>query len=163
MESRTRTTGRPGGMSLKARLDLLCGLASDVAALKGEEPTLHRVIETAAEAIGIATAHVAIVDREQKTLFGVVSSGRHPKHAPRARFALNRSLGALTALRMRKPVVIRDARRDRRVHPEARTRFGIGSVAYVPLLAGKEAFGLLILTTPRPYRWSAQQVRLAGY
>ena len=149
--------------NLPAQLDRLCRLAAEVAALKGESSTLRRVADAAAAITGAAAVHVALVDRDNRTLFGVVSSGRHRKDAPRVRFDLHAGSGALAALSRRRPVVVRDASRDRRVHPDARARLGIGSVAYVPLLGAGEGFGLLILTTPKPHAWTREAIRLATY
>jgi len=163
MEPGFRKVRRRRARPLLARLDDLCRLAGEVAALKGEDATLGRIVAAAVEVVGVHDAHLALVDRERRTLFGVISSGRHPARAPKARFDLKEGRGALTALRTQRPVVVRDAARDRRVNPEARERLRIGSVAYVPLLGGGEAFGLLVLTTPRPHAWSRQEVRLAGY
>jgi PAS domain S-box-containing protein len=163
MEPGSRTARRDRARPLLARLDRLCRLAGEVAALKGEAATLRRIVSAAVEVVGVPEAHLALVDSERRTLFGVISSGRHPARAPKARFELQRGRGALTALRTRRPVVVRSAAGDRRVDPEARARLRIGSVAYVPLLGGGDAFGLLILTTPRPHAWSHQEVRLATY
>jgi len=163
MEPDSRTARRRRARPLLARLDHLCRLAGEVAALKGESETLRRIVSAAVDVVGVRDAHLALVDRERRTLFGVVSSGRHRAPAPKARFDLQRGRGALTALRTKRPVIVRRAAGDRRVIPEARVRLRIGSVAYVPLLGGGEAFGLLILTTPQPHAWSRQEVRLATY
>lgn len=145
------------------RLELLCRLAAEVAALREEHSTLRHVVQTAVKVVGVPAAHVALVDRSRKALYGLVSSGPHPPKAPRARFELSPGQAALTALTKRRPVVVRDARRDRRVHAEARARLRLGSVAYLPLLAGKESFGLLILARPRPHVWSKASIRLARH
>lgn len=145
------------------RLERLCRLAAEVAALREEKSTLRHVVETAVKVVGVPAAHVALVDRSRRALYGLVSSGKHPPQAPRARFELSRGQAALVALEKRLPVVVRDARRDRRVHAEARARLGFGSVAYLPLLAGKESFGLLILAWPQPHAWSRASIRLARH
>ena len=145
------------------RLERLCRLASEVAALREEQSTLRHVVETAVKVVGVPAAHVALVDRSRKALYGLVSSGAHRPRAPRARFVLSAGQAALTALEKRRPIVVRDARRDRRVHAEARARLRLGSVAYLPLLAGKESFGLLILARPRPHVWSRESIRLARH
>lgn len=163
MESGSRTARRRRPRPLLARLDRLCRLAGEVAALKGEAATLRRIVSAAVEVVGVPDAHLALVDRERRTLFGVVSSGRHRAPAPKVRYELKDGRGALAALRTGRPVVVRSAAGDRRVNPEARARLKIGSVVYVPLMGGGEAFGLLILTTPRPHAWSREEVRLATY
>ncbi|HKQ97325.1 MAG TPA: PAS domain-containing protein [Candidatus Polarisedimenticolia bacterium] len=134
-----------------------------MSALRGESSTLRRIADAAAVVTGARAVHVALVDRDNRTLFGVVTSGRHPKNAPKVRYDLHAGSGALVALARRRPVVVRDAAHDRRVHPEARQRLGIGSVAYIPLLGAGHAFGLLILTTPRRHDWPAASIRLATY
>ncbi|HUD71290.1 MAG TPA: PAS domain-containing protein [Dongiaceae bacterium] len=149
--------------NLPEHLDRLCRLAAEVAALGGEASTLRRIVDCAVAITGASTAHVALIDRDNKTLFGVVSSGRHRKDAPRVRFDLHAGSGALVALARRRPVIVRDAARDRRVHSEARARLGIGSVAYIPLVGAGHGFGLLILTTPRPHAWSRASIRLATH
>src|SRR5262245_51641416 len=145
------------------RLERLCRLAAEVAALRDEHSTLRHVVETAVKVVGVPAAHVALVDRSRRALYGLVSSGAHPPKAPRARFALSPRQAALQALEKRRPIAVRDARRDPRVHAEARSRLGLGSVAYLPLLAGKESFGLLILARPRPHAWSPAEIRLARH
>jgi len=163
MEQGSRTARRSRSRPLLARLDRLCRLAGEVAALKGEEATLRRIVSTAVDVVGVRDAHLALVDRQRRTLFGVVSSGRHPARAPRARFDLKDGRGALAALRTRRPVRVANAARDKRVNPDARSRLKIGGVLYVPLLGGGEAFGLLILATRLPHAWSRREVRLATY
>src|SRR5262245_11440783 len=163
MASESRKTGRGLHRPLLARLDLLCSLAGDVASLRSGKAALRKIVDTAVEVVGVPVAHLALVDRERKVVFGVISSGRHGSGAPRARYELQPGLGAEIALRTRRPVVIHDARSDRRVNARARVRLRIGSILYVPMLGGGQAFGLLILTYPRPHRWSRQQVRLATY
>jgi PAS domain S-box-containing protein len=161
-----KTSRRSGHLTpaiMVRRLELLCRLAGEVAALREEPRTLRHVVQTAVKVVGVPAAHVALVDRTRRSLYGLVSSGSHPPRAPRARFDLSPGQAALTALRSRRPVVIRDARADRRVHTEARERLRLGSVAYLPLLAGKESFGLLILSRPRPHSWSPEEIRLAKH
>ena len=148
---------------LVARLDRLCRLAGEIADLRAEKDTLQFIVDGAVEVVGVEAAHLALVDRAQRTLFGLASSGHHPPDAPRARFELERGHAANEALSTRKPVVIRDAHRDRRVNPEARELLGIGSAAYVPLLGAGKSFGLLILTTAEPHDWGRVQMRLAVY
>jgi PAS domain S-box-containing protein len=148
---------------LVGRLDRLCRLAGEIATLHAEKDTLRFIVEGAVEVVGVSSAHLALVDRAERTLFGLASSGQHPPDAPKARFELERGQAANEALATRKPVVIRDATRDRRVNPEARALLQIGSAAYVPLLGAGKSFGLLILTTPRPQDWERVQMRLAVY
>jgi len=148
---------------LLARLDRLCRLTGEVAALDSERTTLGRIVSVAVRVIGVPVVHIALVDRERRTLYGVISSGRHRAQAPKARFSLRDGRGALTALETRRPVLVRNAAGDRRVDPEARARLRIGAVAYVPLVGGDQSFGLLILTTPRPHAWTRQEIRLATY
>src|SRR5262249_57145120 len=131
---------------LVRRLDRLCRMAGEIASLRAEKDTLRFIVDGAVDVVGVAAAHLALVDRDQRALYGLASSGRHPPDAPRPRFTLERGLAATTALVTRAPVVVRDARRDRRVNPEARKLLEIGSAAYVPLLGAGTAFGLLILT-----------------
>ena len=145
------------------RLERLCRLAAEVAALREERRTLRHVVETAVKVIGVPAAHVALVDRSRRSLYGLVSSGAHRRKAPRARFDLTPGQAAFQALLSRRPVTVSDARRDRRVHAGARERLHLGSVAYLPLLAGVESFGLLILARPRPHRWSRSEIRLAKH
>src|SRR5262245_32291083 len=160
-----KTTGpkRLAQHELVRRLDRLCLLAGEIATLRAEKDTLRFVVDGAVEAVGVAAAHLALVDRDQRALYGLASSGRHRPDAPRVRFELVRGQAAAEALRTLAPVVVRDATRDRRVNPEARALLEIGSAAYVPLLGAGTSFGLLILTTPRPHAWDRVQIRLAVY
>ena len=152
-----------GERELTRRLDRLCSLASEIAALSSEQTTLKRIVETAVEVVGVPAAHLALVDGGHKSLYGLVSSGRHRRGTPRARFALHPGMAAHAALTRRRPILIPDAERDARVCPEARKMLSLGAVAYMPLLGGGESFGLLILATPRPHAWTRQEQRLAGY
>lgn len=161
----TRPDRAPGAGvgDLTRRLDRLCRLMADVAALRGEQATLKRIVDTAASVVGAPAAHLALVDRERKSLYGVVSSGRHRPNAPRACFELRKGMAAHAALRTGRPILIGDARRDPRVSPEARSTLGIGAAAYMPLMAAGQSFGLLILTAPRPHDWTTQEQKLATY
>jgi len=152
-----------GERDLTRRLDRLCRLAADVAALGGEQATLKKIVDVAVAVVGVSAAHLTLVDRGRRSLYGVISSGRHRPGAPRARFSLESGMAAHAALQRRRPILIRDARRDRRVIPEARSRLRIGSVAYVPLIGGGESFGLLILTNSRPHAWTFLERKLATY
>jgi PAS domain S-box-containing protein len=148
---------------LVSRLDRLCRLAGEIASLRSEKDTLRFIVDGAVEVVGVESAHLTLVDRAQRTLFGLASSGVHRPDAPRARFELERGQAASEALSTRRPVVIRDAQRDRRVNPEARDLLRIGSAAYVPLLGAGKSFGLLILTTPEPHQLNRVEMRLAVY
>src|SRR5262245_59893884 len=106
---RNRTSRQDGHLTpaiMVRRLELLCRLAGEVAALREEPRTLRHVVETAVKVVGVPAAHVALVDRTRRALYSLVSSGAHPPRAPRARFELSPGQAALTALRTRKPVVI---------------------------------------------------------
>jgi PAS domain S-box-containing protein len=135
----------------------------DVAALRSEQSTLKRIVDTAVVVVGVPAAHLALVDREGKSLYGVVSSGRHRPNAPRACFELRKGMGALQALKTGRPVLVRDARRDRRVNTEARLALKIGATAYMPLMGAGQSFGLLILVSPRPHVWTMEERKLATY
>lgn len=143
------------------KLDRLCRLTADIARLGDERFTLKKIVDTAARLIGVQGAHIALVDRDEQELYGVVSSGRHANDAPRLRLQLSQSAAAQRALRSRRPVAIERAEDDARVNPRARQVMGIRGVAYLPLLSGTESFGLLILITRRPHTWTPAEVRLA--
>jgi len=144
-------------------MERLCQLAEEVASLRDEHRTLKRIVEAAVEVTGLPMAHVALVDKAHRQLYGVVSSGTHKRSAPRARFTLSEGLASYEALKKRQPILIEDARTDPRVHPEARAIWPIGSVAYFPLLLGRQSFGLLVLTAPKPRRWAASEMHLARH
>jgi PAS domain S-box-containing protein len=163
MRNRARRTPDAGVRELTRRLDRLCRLAADVAALGSEQATLKRIVDTAASVVGAHAAHVALVDRGRKSLYGVVSSGRHRPDAPRACFELRPGMAAVTALKSRRPCLVQDARRDARVSAAARKALRIGAAAYLPLIGAGQSFGLLILSFPRPHAWTAQERKLATY
>src|SRR2546422_3643479 len=143
------------------KLERLCRLTADIARLGDEHATLKKIVDTAASLIGVQGAHIALVDKEEEGLYGVVSSGRHPEDAPRLKFQLSQSAAAQKALKSRKPVAIRNAEDDARVNPRARELMGIRGVAYLSLLSGNESFGLLILITRRPHAWTPRELDLA--
>jgi PAS domain S-box-containing protein len=143
------------------RLERLCRLTADIARLGDERATLKKVVNTAASLIGVQGAHLALVDKDEKALYGVVSSGRHPEGAPRLKLQLSRSAAAQKALKSGRPVSIENASDDARVNPRARDLMAIRGVAYLPLLSGDESFGLLILITKRPHVWTSPELDFA--
>ena len=154
-----RPVPKPAGEVRKLRR--LCGLVTTIARLGDERKTLRAILDTAVSLTGADAAHLTLVDREEETMYGVASSGRHPADASSIRVKLSRSAAAQHALRGRRPVLIEQAYDDRRVNPEARERLQIGAVAYLPLLSGRQSFGLLILVTRRPHPWSRGEIDLA--
>ncbi len=143
------------------KLERLCRLTADIARLGSERSTLQKIVNTAATLLGVQGAHLALVDRDEQSLYGVVSSGRHPRDAPRLKFQLSHSAAAQQALRTRRPVAIDRAEDDERVNPRARELMAIRGVAYLPLLSGEQSFGLLILITRRPHAWTPMELTLA--
>jgi PAS domain S-box-containing protein len=143
------------------KLERLCRLTADIARLGDERATLKKVVDTAASLIGVEGAHIALVDKDEKALYGVVSSGRHPEDAPRLKLQLSRSAAAQKALKSGLPVSIENAEDDARVNSRARELMAIRGVAYLPLLSGDESFGLLILITKAPHAWAPDQLDLA--
>ncbi len=141
----------------------LCSLAAEIAKLGDEHATLHKIVNTAASLIGVQSAHLALVDKQERTLYGVASSGRHPPNAPSLRVDLSRSAAAHEALRRRTPISIDRAADEPRVNSEARETLSIGGVTYLPLLSGSQSFGLLILVTRRPHAWTKEELRLARH
>ncbi len=141
----------------------LCSLAAEIAKLGDERATLRKIVNTAASLIGVQSAHLALVDKQERTLYGVASSGRHPPNAPGLRVDLSRSAAAHEALRRRTPISIDRAADDPRVNSEARKALSIGGVTYLPLLSGSQSFGLLILVTRRPHAWTREELRLAQH
>src|SRR6266849_2157733 len=79
----------------------LCSLAAEIAKLGDERATLRKIVNTAASLIGVQSAHIALVDKEERTLYGVASSGRHPPNAPSLRVDLSLSAAARRALKHR--------------------------------------------------------------
>src|SRR2546428_3799099 len=143
------------------KVERLCGLTADIARLGSERATLKKIVDTAADLIGVQGAHIALVDKDEKQLCGGIRPGRHAEDAPRLKFQLSRSAAAQKALKGRKPVAIENAEDDARVNPRARELMGIRGVAYLSLLSGNESFGLLILITRRPHAWTAPELDLA--
>lgn len=145
------------------KLFRLCGLAAEIAKLGDEGTTLHKIVSTAASLIGVESAHLALVDKRERTLYGIASSGRHRSNAANLRFKLSQSAAARMTLKLRRPISIDRAADDARVNREARKVLSIGAVTYLPLLSGSESFGLLILVTRRPHAWTREEVRLAQH
>jgi len=141
----------------------LCSLAAEIAKLGDERATLRKIVNTAAALIGVQSAHLALVDKQERTLYGVASSGRRPPNAPGLRVDLSRSDAAHQALKRRAPISIDRAADDPRVNSEARKALSIGGVTYLPLLSGPRSFGLLILVTRRPHTWTREELRLAQH
>ncbi len=141
----------------------MCCLASEIARLGNERATLRKIVDTAASLIGVGAAHLALVDKREQTLYGVASSGRHAAKAPGLRVELSQAPAAQEALRTRRPVVIDRADGNPRVNARAREILSIGAVTYLPLLSGRQSFGLLILVTQKAHRWSAEELDLAKH
>src|SRR5262245_53547459 len=106
------------------KLERLCSLTADIARLGNERTTLKKIVDTAASLIGVQGAHLALVDKDEEQLYGVVSSGRHPADAPRLKLQLSQSAAAQRALRTRRVVSIQRAQDDARVNPRAREIMG---------------------------------------
>ena len=145
------------------KLVRLCRLTSEIAKLGNTRTTLRKIVNAAATLIGTQTAHLALADKTEQTLYGLVSSGRHHPHAPSLKTDLSQSEAAKQALRSRKPIVINRAEKDLRVNPRARELLSIGALIYVPLVSGNRSFGLLILVTHRPHVWSKQELAFAKH
>jgi len=145
------------------KLTRLCRLTAEVTKLGSERSTLQKVVDAAAEIVGVRAAHLALVDKYERALYGVVSSGRHPPNAPRIRCQLSHSAAAQAALHGRRVITIKRASDDRRVNTRARDLLSIRGVAYLPLLSGGESFGLLILVTRRPHDWTRAEIDLARH
>ncbi|MGH9797684.1 MAG: GAF domain-containing protein [Candidatus Polarisedimenticolia bacterium] len=144
------------------KLSRLCRLTSEIARLGDERETLQKVVDTAASLLTVQGAHLALVDKKEEALFGVVSSGRHPQNAPRLKLQLSHAYAAQEAIKTCRPVAIDRAEDDVRVNPRARELMGIRGIAYLPLLSGEQCFGLLILVTRRPHVWTAEDLDLAA-
>lgn len=140
----------------------LCGLTAEIARLGDERATLKRIVDTAADLIGVDGVHVALVDRDDKMLYGVVSSGRRPFKPP-LKLDLSQCPAARQAIRGGTHVIIEDAADDPRVNSEARERLGIGSVAYIPLLSGKAGFGVLVLNYRKMHRFKHGELEIARH
>src|SRR5205809_7965241 len=80
------------------KLERLCRLTADIARLGDERATLKKVVDTAASLIGVQGAHLALGDKDERALYGVISSGRHPEAAPRLTLQLSRTPAAPKAL-----------------------------------------------------------------
>jgi PAS domain S-box-containing protein len=143
------------------KLSHLCRLTAEVARLGDERGTLKKIVDTAAQLLHVQGAHLALVDKNEEALYGVVSSGRHPQNAPRLRLQLSQCYAAHEALRTCRPVAVNNAEDDARVNPRARDLMGIRGVAYLPLLSGDQSFGLLIVITRRPHVWAEEELDLA--
>lgn len=138
----------------------LCRLTAEVAKLGDEHATLKKIVETAAVLTRATGAHLVLIDRLGRSLYGVISSGRHRLDAPRLRFTMSESAAAKTAIKSRRPVAIERAAGDRRVNRRAVERLAIGAIAYVPLRSAGQSFGLLILVKARPHRWTREEIDL---
>ena len=159
-----RVTGRKREEDLRRynqRLERLCRLTTDVARLGNERSTLKKIVDTAADLIPVHEAHIALMRNGKRQLYSVISSGRHPHDARRLRVPLSETSALQQALRTRGPVGIDNAKdvatADLRTRGLKRGR----GVAYLPLVGGKEIFGLLILIAGRSDGWTAQARELA--
>jgi len=132
------------------RLERLCRLTTDVARLGSEKSTLKKIVDTAVDLIPVHEAHIALMGKGKRQLYSVISSGRHAHDARRLRVPLSETAAAQRALRTRRPVVIDNAKDDATAHLHTRGLTGGRGVAYLPLVGGKEVFGLLILIAGRP-------------
>ena len=141
----------------------LCSLATEIARLGDQRTTLHTIANRAVSLMGVASAHVALVDAKRGTLYGAADSGRGSPGARSLRVHLSDSAAARQALRRRRPVSIHRAADDPRVSASARKTLSKGSVAYLPLRGGTETFGVLMLVTRRPHRWTREELSLGQH
>lgn len=146
-----------------AQFERICRLPGEIARLGEESATLRTIVDTVADAVGVDSVHLALVDDLERALYGVISSGSHPDNAPRIELHLSKAAAAHEALHLRRSIQIDDAREDPRVNPIAREILSIASVAYLPLLCGPDSFGLMILVSGRPRAWRNEDLRLARY
>ncbi len=145
------------------RLTRLCRLSADIAKLGDERATLQTIVDTAASLLGVESAHLALIDKSEKRLFGVASSGRHRKDVPHLTFDLSESPAARKVLATRRPIAVARAANDPRVNPHARRILRIVSIAYLPLLSGRRSFGLLVMINRRPHAWTDEQLALGRH
>jgi PAS domain S-box-containing protein len=161
-----QVTGRKREEDLRRyneKLERLCRLTADVARLGNERSILKKIVDTATDFIPVQGAHIALVDKDKQQLYGVISSGRHAQDTPRLKIELSESAAARKALKTCRPVTSDNARDGVRVNLRTRDRMRIRGVAYMPLLSGKESFGLLILITGRPHGWTPRELELAKH
>lgn len=147
----------------RSQLERICSLPGEIARLGEERTTLRTIVDTVVDVVGVDSAHLALVDDRERSLYGVISSGPHPENAPPIELHLSQAAAAQEALHFRRPIHIDDARDDPRVNPTARDILSIASVAYLPLLSGAESFGLMILVSGRPRGWGDDDLLLARY
>ena len=145
------------------QLTHLCRLTADIARLGDQHRTMKKIVDTAVSMIGVDAVHIALVDRDERRLFGLVTSGDHPAKSPHLKLELSECAAAREAIRTRRLVTIPNAAGDRRVNADARRRLGIGAVAYLPLLSGKVSFGLLILSHRKPHPFGAGELEIGRH
>jgi PAS domain S-box-containing protein len=151
----------PGSQSRK--LLRLCSLAAEIAKLGDQRSTLRRIVNAATSLVGVPSAHLALVDKKQRRVYGVASSGRRLPTSPAFQFRLSRSASARAALGFRTTIAIDRAAGDSRLSDEEREALSMGAAAYVPLSSRSETFGLLILVTRRPHVWTREELGLARH
>jgi signal transduction histidine kinase len=140
-----------------AAINKAIGGSLDVAAV------LRAVGDTARDLLGADRAHVFLGADPRGLRVAHISGEPHPELVRDQTLDLV-ALGAhlqLHALETRQLQTVDDWASDPRVNRDLARRWGMGSGIVVPLLAGEEALGLLVLTRALSQRWSSDQIDVA--
>jgi signal transduction histidine kinase len=124
---------------------------------------LHAVGATARDLLGAERAVVFLGSDPGQVSVAHVSGEPHPELTQDQKLDLV-SVGArlhLLALETRQLLTVDDWANDPRVNQDLARRWGMGSAIVVPLVARKEALGLLVLTRAAARRWSEEQIDVA--
>jgi PAS domain S-box-containing protein len=142
------------------RLRRFCGLAADIAKLGSERRTLRKIVDTAATQLAARSAHLFLIDSQVKTLYAVARSGPAAKGRRLRTISLADCPDASRALRTRRPV-IRSV--GRHASGPERALGARHSLACLPLISGKQTFGLLVLIGRRGRPWSDFDLEMAKH
>jgi diguanylate cyclase (GGDEF)-like protein/PAS domain S-box-containing protein len=144
---------------------VLSGINATIVRAKDREELFREACRIAVEAGQFVMAWIGLVDKEAKLIRPAASAGAVGGFFEQAPLAMGQGVDdeglAPRAIRQREPVVSGDIQNDpRSIMREACRERGIHSVAFLPLLIGGEAVGVLGLYAGEPGFFDEEEMKL---
>ncbi len=131
------------------------------------KPRLKAIAQHTARAMGVERCTIDLL--RDGRLVPVMSQHADGHHDPALWAKFKRLLGrpmqdntaSVQAMRLKRPVLVEDARRSDLLARDWVEMFGLRAVLIVPLIAKDEVVGIMSFTDSQPRSWTASQVDLA--
>ena len=145
------------------RVETLYRITSELSASLDLDRVLNRALALVNEAVGTKRGSILLVDSEKGTLLHRAALGRKeplPPGGQPTRFRRNEGLAGWV-IQNRLPAIVPDIRTDDRWHEDAgHVERRYRSAMAVPLIAGDDALGALLMLHPDPDYFSESHLRL---